>query len=177
MYTISRLASEFGISRSTLIYYDSIGLLKPHKRSNARYRLYSKEERNKLLQIINFRQMGLPLKEEKKILRQPKGKSKSILRNHLLKLSEEIRILRQQQYAILNILKDDSLLAKSGIINKEPWKSILRSTGLDEPGMSKWHIEFEKSSPQAHNDFLISLGLNKKEIKLIRKESSDNSTI
>ncbi len=40
MITIGRLARRFGLSRSTLLYYDSIGLLSPSTRSAKDYRLY-----------------------------------------------------------------------------------------------------------------------------------------
>jgi hypothetical protein len=43
MLTIGRLAERFGLSRSTLLYYDSIELLSPSARSDANYRLYSLE--------------------------------------------------------------------------------------------------------------------------------------
>ncbi len=35
MYTIKHLYKEFHLSRSTLLYYDSIGLLKPSERSES----------------------------------------------------------------------------------------------------------------------------------------------
>lgn len=35
MYTISLLGKFFGVSRSTLLYYDSIGLFTPSVRSEA----------------------------------------------------------------------------------------------------------------------------------------------
>ena len=40
--TIGQLGRQFGISRSSLIYYDKIGLIKPSARSEANYRLYTK---------------------------------------------------------------------------------------------------------------------------------------
>jgi len=56
-------------------------------------------------------------------------------------------------------------------MNKETWVSILRASGLDEAGMRNWHIEFEKTSPEAHQDFLESIGIEKDEIELIRQWS------
>ncbi len=35
--------------------------------------------------------------------------------------------------------------------------------------MQNWHLEFEKTAPQAHYYFLISLGIDEKGIKRIRK--------
>jgi len=67
MYSISKIAQEFDLSRSALLYYDSIGLLKPSSRSQSGYRQYSKEDKNKLQQICAYRQMGLSIKEIQKV--------------------------------------------------------------------------------------------------------------
>ncbi|AIF49685.1 MerR family transcriptional regulator [Pelosinus sp. UFO1] len=66
--TIGRLASKFNLSRSTLRYYDSIGVLSPIKRGKGNYRIYSEEDCKRLEQIANYRQIGLSLQEIKEIL-------------------------------------------------------------------------------------------------------------
>jgi len=48
---------------------------------------------------------------------------------------------------------------------------MLRAAGLDEDGMWNWHIEFEKNTPEAHQDFLESIGISSEEIALIRDKS------
>ena len=175
MYTIGKLAKEFNISRSTLLYYDNIGLLKPSARNSSRYRKYSEKDKQKLEQILTYRQMSLPLSEIKKLLKLPLNKSISILENHLMKLSSEISNLQNQQHSIVNLLKNENKKLTKEVLDKEMWISILRSTGLDDEGMDRWHAEFEKSSPEAHYNFLVSLGLSAKEIKLIRKHSQKYS--
>ena len=52
-------------------------------------------------------------------------------------------------------------------MTKEIWVSILEASGLDGEGMRQWHIEFEKTSPEAHQDFLESIGIETDEIKMI----------
>jgi hypothetical protein len=37
--------------------------------------------------------------------------------------------------------------------------------------MKNWHIEFEKTSPEAHQDFLESIGIGKDEVTSIREWS------
>jgi hypothetical protein len=37
---------------------------------------------------------------------------------------------------------------------------MLRAAGLDEDGMWAWYEEFEKSSPEGHQDFLESIGIS-----------------
>ena len=50
-YSITALAREQGLSRSTLLYYDRIDLLRPQSRSEANYRCYGEEQRQRLGQI------------------------------------------------------------------------------------------------------------------------------
>ena len=47
-WTVGRLARRFGLSRSTLLYYDSVGLLRPSDRSPAGYRLYTEKDLSRL---------------------------------------------------------------------------------------------------------------------------------
>ncbi|KDE39478.1 hypothetical protein ADINL_2607 [Nitrincola lacisaponensis] len=42
--------------------------------------------------------------------------------------------------------------------------------------MDKWHMEFEKMSPNAHQDFLESLGIPPEEVALIRQFSRQAAT-
>ena len=63
MITVGRLAKRFGLSRSTLLYYDSIGLLRPTGRSAKGYRLYSEDDAARLEKICLYRQTGLSLDE------------------------------------------------------------------------------------------------------------------
>ncbi len=167
-YSIGKLAREFGLSRSTLLYYDSIGLLKPSGRTESRYRQYSEADKNRLEQICTYREMGVPLEEIKELLDMPEGRAASILENHLVQLSNKIRFLRKQQQAILNILQNKKLPPQAGLMDRKTWVAILRSSGLDADDMKRWHIEFEKSSPHAHHDFLAALGISEEEIQNIR---------
>jgi len=60
-------------------------------------------------------------------------------------------------------------------MTKEVWVSILKAAGLDDAGMKNWHIEFERTSPEAHQDFLESLGIEKDEVAAIRDWSRPES--
>jgi hypothetical protein len=57
------------------------------------------------------------------------------------------------------------------VMTKKNWVSILGATGMDEADMWRWHVEFEKAAPEAHQDFLESLGIPKREIRQIRGAS------
>ena len=57
------------------------------------------------------------------------------------------------------------------MINKERWVEIMRAAGLNEKDMHNWHIQFEKMEPEAHQEFLESLGIKATEIQKIRELS------
>ena len=175
MYSISRLARQFNLSRSTLLYYANIGLLKASGRSPSNYRIYSEADRVRLEQICMYRQMGISLLEIKEILNSKKENTVSeILKNRLKDLNGEIQDLRNQQQVIISILKSDAISEPRDRMNKKEWTSLLRATGLDDDGMHKWHTEFEKQHPQEHQNFLESLGISRKEIKQIRERSKND---
>lgn len=172
MYTIGQLAKEFGLSRSTLLYYDSIGLFSPTGRSDSNYRMYTEGDRDRLEQICTFRRTGLPLSEIGKILKKRRKRSVlPILEKRLDALNKEIRALRSQQHFIVQLLKNDRAVSRIRVMDKESWIKLLQASGLDEEARNRWHSEFERLAPDAHRDFLESLGIPAREVALIRKYS------
>ena len=127
--------------------------------------------------ISLFKNAGLPLKSISLILDKKGDELNSTLEHRLFSINNEIQELRNQQKVILRILENESFITNSRVITKELWVSILEAAGLDEMGMKKWHVEFEKTSPEAHQDFLESLGIEKDEIILIRKWSKIDENI
>ena len=174
MLTIGQVAKKYSLSRSTLIYYDSIGILTPSGRSESNYRLYSDNDLQKMDRIVLFRSAGLPLESIALLLEKEGGDLDSTLEKRLFSINSEIQGLRNQQNVILKILEIENLERHSRVITKEIWVSILKAAGLDEAGMRNWHIEFEKASPEGHQDFLESIGLNREEITTIRDWSKNS---
>ncbi len=175
MFTIGQVAKKFGLSRSTLIYYDKAGVLTPSGRSEANYRLYTANDMEKMERIMLFRSAGLSLETIRELLDRQGGNFDTSLEQRLSAINNEIQGLRNQQQVILKILENKDLAPNTRVLTKETWVSILRASGLDEDGMKNWHIEFEKTSPEAHQDFLESIGIESQEIVLIRQWSrSDN---
>ncbi len=168
MLTIGQLAKKYSLSRSTLIYYDKLGVLSPSGRSYANYRLYSDKDLKRLDRIVQFRSAGLSLNTISLLLNRQGGDLALALEQRLSSLNDEIQTLRSQQKVILNLLENTGAAQNARVLNKQTWVSILKAAGLDETGMRQWHIEFEKTSPEAHQDFLESIGIETDEIKLIR---------
>ncbi len=176
MHTIGQVAKRFSLSRSTLLYYDAIGLLTPSGRSAANYRMYSDADILKMEKIILFREAGLPLQSIANVLNQGNSEIYSVLETQLQRINKDISSLRHQQSVIIRMLKSSGAHLHSRIITKKQWVALLKATGLDEDDMRKWHVEFERMSPEAHQDFLESLGINEAEIKSIRGLSSEGGS-
>lgn len=70
MKRVKEVAELTGVSVRTLHYYDEIGLLTPAT-TEAGYRLYSKDDLEKLQQILFFRALDFSLKKIKTILEEP----------------------------------------------------------------------------------------------------------
>ena len=174
-YTITRLASLFRLSRSTLLYYDRIGLLRPSNRSTANYRLYSEADRQRLAKICRFREAGLSLGTIGTILSAPRPQVVKALELRLAALNREIHELRAQQRVIVDLLNNPRLLTGARALDKQRWVAVLRAAGMDDAAMWQWHVAFERMSAEAHQDFLESLGINAREIDEIRAWSAKPS--
>lgn len=70
-YTVRKLGELAGVSTRTLRYYDEIGILKPARINSSGYRIYGKEEINRLQQILFYRELGVSLESIKNILTAP----------------------------------------------------------------------------------------------------------
>lgn len=173
MYRITQLARHFGLSRSTLLYYDQIGLLTPTGRSAAGYRLYSSDDRERLAAICNFRQAGLTVEDILRVLPMKEDANRLVLQERMRKLGEEIRILQTKQHLLAKMLRVQSLGELPVTVDKQAWVEMLRAAGMDEAAMRRWHIEFERRAPEAHRQFLLTLGISEDEALFISKWSAE----
>ena len=172
-YSISQLADAFGLSRSTLLYYDRIGVLYASERTASGYRRYTEQDYGQLERICLFRDAGLALADIKKMLSGGSNPSSSILEKRLRDLDKEILELRTQQHVITAMLKNMSSEDFTPAIDRKAWVEMLESAGMDERGMKTWHAEFERRSPETHYGFLLSLGIPECEARRIQRWSQD----
>ena len=173
---MDQVAGEVGLSRSTLLYYDRLGLLRPSGRSHGNYRVYSRGEVERLEQICLYRGMGVPLKEIGRILADSgNGHAPAILKKRLRSLEREIDDLRRQQRCIVHILQQSEMKEETTMLNKERWVAVMKAAGMSEDAMKNWHVHFEKMEPDAHQEFLESLGIDTAEINQIRQWSREGN--
>lgn len=118
--------------------------------------------------ILAYRSYGVPIREIATILdRDEDIEQERILRNQFASLEQEIQKLHQQQKAIVLLLEQPALLEQQ-MVNKERWTDIMKAAGFDGEAMKNWHKQFEKMEPEAHQEFLESLSIDKEEIRQIR---------
>jgi len=171
MWTVTQIARLCGLSRSTLLYYESIGLLKPASRSAATYRRYGEEDLQRLGQICLYRNAGLKLADIRSIVSRTGGDAEDILKRRLVELNAEIETLRNHQRAVLRLIQNKNAFRKVKVMTKDKWVAIMKASGFSEADMHRWHIEFEKSAPDDHQQFLEFLHIPQDEVRSIREWS------
>jgi len=97
MLNVSQIARRFGLSRTAILYYESVGLLKPAHRSAAKYRLYGEKEIETLHQICLYRSVGLSVREIHTLLSAPESSTAAVLNRRLTEVEKEIAELRRHQ--------------------------------------------------------------------------------
>ena len=173
--TVTRLARSCNLARSTVLYYESIGLLTRPRRSAGNYRVYSDKDLDRLRQICSYRDAGLALADIRSILEAAGSKAAAVLRRRLTELSAGIARLRERQRAIARLLKTTDRLRRLPVVTKEKFTAILRASGFTEEDMHRLHTEFESNAPNEHQEFLEFLHIPEAEIRAIREGSRKKS--
>jgi len=164
MYSIGRLAKAFGLSRSTLLYYDDKGLLKPSSRTAANYRVYTEEDYRRLELIMAYRDAGLSLESIAALLSdKTTGQIESILQSLLVDFNNEILLLKKQQKIALAMLENRQLIKVSDEKNQSKRRKFLHFNNLSEDDLQEWHSHFERAMPERYQDFLQAVERSGKE--------------
>lgn len=108
-YTVQKLARLAGVSARTLRYYDEIGILKPARTNSSGYRIYGKEEVDRLQQILFYRELGVSLDRIKDIVTSPSFDRAKALREHREKL-----LLKREQLDLLIANLDKTIALTEG---------------------------------------------------------------
>jgi MerR family transcriptional regulator, thiopeptide resistance regulator len=161
--TVGRLGELCGISRTALLYYDSIGLLKPSGRSASGYRLYSEADRARLERILAFRALGLELDRIGKLLDMKEEGPAGALLRRVFEINASISNLRSQQRAILDLLEADGSL-KVGAAALLALSDLGQAAGVSEANYEALHEAFEANAPAEHRRLLGLLGFCPAEI-------------
>lgn len=168
LWTVTQLARQHGLSRGTLLYYESIGLMTRPARTAGGYRSYGERDAARLAEIVAYRDAGVKLADIRLILTRPRSDASLVLKRRLLEIDREVARLREHQRSILKLLGQTGALRRKQVITKERWIAIMEAAGFSEVDRGRWHAEFEKSAPTEHQEFLEFLHIPANEIKKIR---------
>jgi DNA-binding transcriptional MerR regulator len=146
-YTVKQLARISGVSVRTLHHYDDIGLLKPARLGDNRYRYYEQPEVLRLQQILFHRELGFALQEIAALLDQPGFDRLEALSAHRVRLEQEA-----QRYAELVRTIDRTIADLNG-------KHVMKHTELfkgfspeKQAEYEQWLIERYGSEMREHID-------------------------
>ena len=168
MYTIRELCKESRLSRTALLYYESIGLLTPEARSESNYRLYSDDSLERLERICTYRDAGVPLAEIVQILSYENNREQEILERTLLMLNKKASEIKESQERIAALLHrvPGTEPLYLGIDIKEIMAS-LAPLGIGDDVFLQIHGLLEENSPEGHYSLLKLLGFSEEEINSI----------
>ncbi|MDN3653435.1 MerR family transcriptional regulator [Thalassotalea ponticola] len=144
MYRISELASLVGLSRTALLYYEKLNLIKGKRLENG-YRVYSDRDVQQIRLIQQLQSGGLTLAECKSCLESKLDKS--VLRLRYDELDNEIK-RKQKSLALLACL-------------------------LGDKTSKPWHETLAEIAPDAHIDWLKVQGFDEKQALRVKWLSKD----
>ena len=144
MYLISELAQKVGLSRSTLLYYEKLGLISSERKAN-QYRDYSERDFQRIKLLQQLQAGGLTLNECLECL--------------------ESRINREKLQSRLKVLDDE-------ILQKQKSRDLLASM-LGMSSMKEWHQAMDEQAPEAHLDWLEKQGFSEKQSLRLKWLSKD----
>ncbi len=162
--TIGQLASRCHVPRTTVLYYEQVGLVAPVARSEAGYRLYSALELERVQQICAYRATGLTFAAIRGLLAG--GDKPAAIAKRLDDIQKSMLRLREQQSLLVELLGGGKLPPPAA-----PFDGLFKATGLDDAAMHRWHAVFARQNPEGHKTFLLSLGLTEDEVARIVRDS------
>ena len=121
--TISELASKFSLSRSTLLYYDRIGLLRPNKRTWTGHRRYEQEDYERLRLICALRKVGLSLQDVIMLLDEftEPIQVRKMLQKRSMEVVHEMKLLEKQNLVLTDMISKLKHLKNSSQMVRNIW--------------------------------------------------------
>lgn len=123
MKTVKEVSRVTGVSVRALHHYDTIGLLKPTRVTEAGYRLYDDTALRRLQTILLFRQLQFPLKEIRDILDSPGF-------DPMEALTQQIHLLELQRKHLDNLISHARKIQTTGVFSMD--FSTFDTTELDQ---------------------------------------------
>jgi DNA-binding transcriptional MerR regulator len=157
----------FGLSRTALLYYESIGLLSAVARSESNYRLYSDDSAKRLERICTYKDAGVPLTKISNILDHEADDERDILEKTLLMLNQKAQEIKNNQDKITAILNQELADCSPVQIDLRAIMDSLTQIGFGEDVFLQIHGILEHKTPDGHLSFLKLCGFSDEEISRI----------
>ncbi|MBC3185650.1 MerR family transcriptional regulator [Corynebacterium sp. zg-331] len=109
-YTIGQAAEILGVTPRTLRHWESVGLLEPRWRTLSEYRLYTEGDLERGLQILVYREAGVPLAQIGELIDTP-GTCRERLQRQREVLVAKIARLRGMIRAVDEILEGETIMS------------------------------------------------------------------
>ena len=134
MYTIGQLACLEGVTPKTLRHYEKLELLMPSAHSDSGYRLYSEEDRQKLHEILYYRDLGFPLKAVGEMLRSAEGERRELIEEQISHLGNTNRRCENLRTELLDIReKEKGHGEKTALLIVDMQRDFLENSPLSTP--------------------------------------------
>ncbi len=144
MRTVNEVSQLTGISIRALHHYDTIDLLKPTKITEAGYRLYDDAALDRLLHILLFRELQVPLKEIKSILDSPGFDPNEALEQQIRLLELQLKHTKELISFARNIQKGGVNSMDFHAFDKTETEQYLKEV-KEKWGSTKTYAEYEKN--------------------------------
>ncbi|WP_243118198.1 MerR family transcriptional regulator [Actinomyces wuliandei] len=105
MMTVGEVAVLLRVTVRTLHHWDDVGLVRPSRRSRAGYRLYSSRDRQRLEQVLVYREVGVPLALIGRLLDAPHTEVLAHLARQRGHLEERVRQLSRSLSVIDSMME------------------------------------------------------------------------
>jgi DNA-binding transcriptional MerR regulator len=137
-WKIGELTKAVGLTVRALRFYEEIGLLRPGSRSESGHRIYGENDVVQLQKILSLKQLGIPIKEIKKLLDDGKTSSLGILQMHRKQIEDEkARITELHQ----RLLKLETVLVHRGNVSVDELIKMMESMSMYEKYLSREQLE------------------------------------
>ena len=98
-------ATQEGINPKTIRYYEEVGVLPAPQRSPSGYRLYTVEDRERLLFIVKAKAIGLTLEEIREII-VLRGQGQQPCNHVLMRIEEKLTAIDDQLRALSDMRQE-----------------------------------------------------------------------
>jgi DNA-binding transcriptional MerR regulator len=160
-HTVGEVAKLAKVSVRTLHHYDEIGLLAPTARSKAGYRLYADRDLERLQEVLFYRELGFPLEDIARMLREPKLDRRRVLTRQRALLADKVECMRAM-LALVDKTLDG--LTKGVTMSKEEMFAPFADEAKERWGQTGAYAESQRRTKRYTKDDWASIKREGEEI-------------